>query len=46
MNQHAYTYSPAGESQLIKRRMRTDAVLAVLTIAVFAGIGVMLAWRG
>lgn len=46
MNQHAYTYSPSGESQITKRGKRIDLLLGVLTIAVFAGIGVLLAWRG
>lgn len=46
MNQHSYTYSPSAESKLTKRRMRTDLLLGVLTVAVFAGIGVLLAWRG
>lgn len=46
MSHHSYIYSPAAESQLTKRRMRTDAVLAVITVVVFAAIGVLLAWRG
>lgn len=46
MNQHSYTYSPSAESQLTKRRMRTDVVLAIATVIVFAGIGILLAWRG
>lgn len=46
MSHHSCTYSPAAEQVITKRRMRTDAVLAVLTVVVFASIGVLLAWRG
>lgn len=46
MNQHSYIYSPAAELQLTKRGKRTDVVLAIATVIVFAGIGILLAWRG
>jgi len=46
MNNHTYTYSPAAEAKFTKRRMRTDLLLGFLTFACFAGIGVLLAWRG
>ena len=46
MNQHAYTYSPSSEAKFTKRRMRTDLLLAIVTVVVFASIGVLLAWRG
>lgn len=41
-----YTYSPADEAKEMKREARIDAFRCIATLAVFAGIGVLLAWRG
>jgi hypothetical protein len=46
MTEHQYTYSPAAESQQTKREKRTDVLYAIATVVCFAGIGVLLAWRG
>lgn len=41
-----YIYSPADEAKASRQARRTDALCFVATLAVFAGIGVLLAWRG
>lgn len=41
-----YIYSPADEAKKAKQDAQKDVFYAVATVAVFAGIGVLLAWRG
>lgn len=43
---HNWTYRPAQEECASKRIARKDAICAVLTLIVFAGWGVLLAWNG
>ncbi len=41
-----YIYSPADEAKTARTELLKDALYVVATLAVFAGIGVLLAWRG
>jgi len=41
-----YTYSPADEAKAARKERSLDVLRFILTVVVFAGIGVLLAWRG
>ena len=41
-----YIYSPADEAKASRTELLKDALYVVATVVVFAGIGVLLAWRG
>lgn len=41
-----YTYSPADEAKAARQETRKDVLYFIATVLVFAGIGVLLAWRG
>lgn len=41
-----YIYSPAEEAKSSRQETRKDVLYFLATVVVFAGIGVLLAWRG
>jgi len=41
-----YTYSPADEAKAARKEAWTDALCTIAVLVIFAGIGVLLAWRG
>lgn len=43
---HQYNYSPVDEAKKARQQARKDALYVAATLAVFALIGVLLAWRG
>ena len=43
---HQYNYSPADEAKHARQQTRKDVYCCIATLAIFAGIGVLLAWRG
>ena len=45
-SQHRYICSPTTEDKAAKCRRHMDVVAATLCIVIFAGIGMLLAWRG
>ena len=45
-NSHQYNYSPVREASAARKRACVDVLYVVATVAVFAFIGVLLAWRG
>lgn len=45
-NRHQYNYSPADEATNAKRIARKDVFCVAATLAIFAVIGLLLAWRG
>jgi hypothetical protein len=46
MHQHNYTYSPSEEAIEAKRTARTNVLCTIACVCMFAGWGVLLAWRG
>ena len=45
-NRHQYNYSPAEEAKAARQETRKDVYRCIATLAIFAFIGVLLAWRG
>jgi hypothetical protein len=46
MHNHQYTYSPSAEHEEPQESKLEGILIAVACVAVFAFIGVLLAWRG
>lgn len=41
-----YIYSPSAEAKRARQETRKDVLHFIAAVLVFAGIGVLLAWRG
>lgn len=46
MSDHNYTCCPAAEAKEAKRIARTNVLCTIACLCMFAGWGVLLAWRG